>query len=87
MTRHSKSLHELDDEPLDVVLVQVPTYHVGVAVELGAGAECSMPQAATTSVAVRSEVSSEMDLFIETITNLYPRTQFCSRGCQYWLNY
>jgi len=49
--RHSKSLQELAVEPLDVALVQVPTYDVGAAVELGAGAVCSMPQAVTMSVA------------------------------------
>ena len=80
MTRHSKSLQELAVEPLDVALVQVPTYDVGAAVELGAGAECSTPQAVTMSVAAITEASRETTLFIETITKLYPLARSCSRG-------
>jgi hypothetical protein len=73
-------LQELAVEPLDVALVQVPTYDVGAAVELGAGAECSTPQAVTMSVVAIAEVSREATLFIETITKLYPLARSCSRG-------
>jgi len=76
--RHSKLLQELAVEPLDVALVQVPTYDVGAAVELGAGAECSTPQAVTMSVAAITEASRETVLFITTITNLYRHLRSCS---------
>jgi hypothetical protein len=64
VTRHSKSLQELADEPLDVALVHVPTYDVAFAAELGAGAECSMPQAVRITVAAITEISREAILFI-----------------------
>jgi hypothetical protein len=59
-------LQELDEEPLDVALVQVPTRDVGVAVELGAAApECSMTShAARRSMAARNELSRTADVFI-----------------------
>jgi len=65
VTRHSKLLQELALVPVDVALVQVPTYDVDVADELGAGAECSMPQPVTMSVAAITGVSRETNLFIE----------------------
>jgi hypothetical protein len=81
VTRHSKLLQELALEPLEVALVQVPTYDVDDAVELGAaGAECSMPQAVRRSVAAIAEVSRERALFMATITKLYRFEQSCSPG-------